>query len=122
MIPTEDTLVGCHDISPVTLGLALKSDEAPVHHQCTWMGFLPMSGEDGTTNLQPCLVNPNAINPIMSPEAVLQACLAFASWHQEGFRQAHSGSLQFFDTNDTLLLDLPLQKNGLYYCPLKSVT
>ena len=58
----------------------------------------------------------------MSPEAILQACSAFACWRQEGSRHG-SGSLRFFSAADDLLLDLPLQKNnGLYYCPLTSVT
>ena len=59
----------------------------------------------------------------MSPEAILQACGVFDSWRQEGFKQNRPGTLQVFNNTGTLLLDLPLSKrNGLYYCPLASVT
>ena len=77
-----------------------------------------MSREDGTAHLQPFLVNSQATEFIMSPEAILQACGVFDSWRREGFKQNRPGTLQFFDNTGTFLLDLPLSKrNGLYYCP-----
>ena len=86
MAGSEENLIGCHDIPPVTLGLALHSDQEPTRYQCTRMGFLPMAREDGTAHLQPFLVNSQATEFIMSPEAILQACGAFDSWRQEGFK------------------------------------
>ena len=78
------------------------------------MGFLSMSQADGSVHLQPLLVNTQATDSIMSPEAILQACSAFASWRQEGFKHDRTGTLQFFDSNENLLFCLPLMKrNGL---------
>ena len=35
MADTEEHLVRCHDITPVAVGLALKSGDTPVMHKCT---------------------------------------------------------------------------------------
>jgi len=40
MADTEEHLVRCHDIAPVAVGLALKSGDIPVMHECTDMGYM----------------------------------------------------------------------------------
>ena len=119
---TEDGLEDCHDISPVTVSLALSSDDTnltPFH--CTRMGYLPMLRTDGKLHRQPFLVNAHATDMIMSPDAILSSCQDFAGWRQTGYKDSQPGSLQFFDDNDTPLLVLDLVKrNGLYYCPAVS--
>ena len=121
MVASDKYLIGCHDIKPITLGLALKVDETEQKCKCSRMGYLPMQRDNGHVHHQPCLINDQATDSIMSPEAIMHACSAFVHWRQEGFVDSTHGTLQFFGINDTLLLTLRLVKrNGLYFCPIES--
>ena len=112
MVASERYLVGCHDIEPVTLGLALKIDNTHRNFQCSRVGYLPMTRDDGHVHHQPCLVNDNATDSIMSPEAIMHSCSDFVHWRQEGFIGSAQGTLQFFGINDALLLTLRLVKRN----------
>ena len=107
---SEQHLVGCHNTNPMISGLALKSEDAPTRYQCRPMGNLPMLQEDGTVHHQSFLVNQHATDSIMLPEAILQSCPAFTSWHQEGFKHCCLGTLQFVDNSEQLLLNFHLMK------------
>ena len=78
------------------------------------MGYLPMTREDGMMHYQPFLVNKQALDTIMSPEAIMQSCPDLYLYRQEGFKDTSPGLLAFYDSSQTLLLWLTLhKKNGL---------
>ena len=80
MVASDKYLIGCHDIKPITLGLALKVDETEQKFKCSRMGYLPMQRDDGHVHHQPCLINDQATDSIMSPEAIMHACSDFVHW------------------------------------------
>ena len=119
MTDSEIHLVNCQDIKPVRIGLALKSSGPATHYTCNRMGYLPMTMEDGLMHYQPFLVNKQASDTIMSPEAIKQSCPDFYLYQQEGFKDTSPGLLAFYDASGSLLQRLTLhKKNGLYYCPI----
>ena len=71
MANSEMNLVDCHDIRQMTVGLALASDDAPIMHVCNRMGYMLMAREDGAVHRQPFLVNAQATDCIMSPDAII---------------------------------------------------
>jgi hypothetical protein len=80
MANSEAHLVDCHDIPPVTVGLALASDDAPVMHVCSRMGYMITAQEDGTNHRQQFLVNAQATDCIVLPDAIIQQTPDWVSW------------------------------------------
>ena len=103
MADTEAYLIGCHDITPITLGLALKLDESAQQLKCSRMGYLPMRRIDRGVHHQPFLINDHATDSIMSPEAIMQFCKDVVHWRQEGFIGSEPGTLKFYGKTETLL-------------------
>ena len=101
MADTEEHLVRCHDIAPVAVGFALKSRDTPVMHKCTRMGYMEMTREDGTTHLQPFLVNTNVTDCIISPDAVARQSKYCVTWRQVGHVGEVPGILDFFNNKGT---------------------
>jgi hypothetical protein len=116
MADSEAHLVNCHNIPPVTVGLALTSDDAPVMHVCNIMGYMIMVQEDGSVHRQPFLVNIQATYCIMLPGAIIQQTPDCVSWRQEGHLGDSPGLLSFFNDRGRRMLHLQLRKgSGLYY-------
>ena len=116
MADLEENLVNCHDIHPVTVGLALASDDTLVMHICRRMGCMPITREDGEVHHQPFLVNTQATDCIMSPYTIIQQTPDCVSWHQEGHLGNSPDSLSFFNNRGSRVLHLQLRKpSGLYY-------
>ena len=121
---SEDNLVRCMDISPVTVGLAMTpgSTDAPTPFTCRRMGYMPMLQEDGVHHYQPFLIHPRASDTIMSPEAIMNSSSVFRRFAQMGVKGHTEGLLSFYDGSGDLRMSLPLVKrNGLYYSPIESV-
>ena len=109
MANSEMNLVDCHDIRQMTVGLALASDDAPIMHVCNRMGYMLMARE--------VLVNVQATDCIMLPDAIIQQTPDCVSWRQEGHLCNSQGSLSFFDNRGRRMLHLQLRKRSrLYYC------
>ena len=79
MTDSEMNLGDCHDIRPVAVGLVLAPDDTPVMHVCRMMGYMIMVREDGAVHRQP-LVNAQATDCIMSPDAIIHQTLDCMSW------------------------------------------
>jgi hypothetical protein len=122
MADLETHIVKCHDITPVLVGLALRSDEAPVMHECTRMGYLPMTREDGRVHMQPFLANKHATDGILLSGAIAQQSRDCAMWRQEGHVGTKPGTLEFFDAKGNRVMRLQLVKhNVLYYADVNDV-
>ena len=116
MADTEDNLVQCHDIAPVSVGLALKSGETPIMHVCSCMGYMPLAREDGTTHMQPFFVNSAATDCILSPDTIARQSRDCVPWRQVGHVGDRPGTLDFFDILGLRVMHLQLlNTNGIYY-------
>jgi len=70
-----------------------------------------------------CFYCKNAVETIISPQAILASNEVFVSWTQTGFKDGRLGQIRF-DSHDgllTLKLDLDY-RDGLYYCPTDVLT
>ena len=70
-----------------------------------------------------CFYCENAVETIISPQAILASSEVFVSWTQTGFKDGRPGQIRF-DSHDgllTLKLDLDY-RDGLYYCPTDVLT
>ena len=104
----------CHDNATVSVGLALKSGETPMMHVCSRMGYMPLTREDGTTHMQPCLVNSAATDCILSPDAIARQSTDCVTWRQVSHVGDRPGTLEFFDELGRRVMRLQLLKtNGL---------
>ena len=112
MDDSEVNFVNCHNIRPVTMGLAIASESTPVIHVCRCMGYMLMTREDGRVHRQLFLVNTQATNCIMSPDAIAQQVLDCVSWKQEGHVGDTPGSLSFYDVHVQRILHLRLGKRS----------
>jgi hypothetical protein len=122
MAHNEHHLVRCHDITPVSVGLALSSDEEPIMYECRRMGYMPMTREDGRVHMQPFLVNTHATDCILSPDAIARQSRDCVTWRQEGHVGQEPGTLEFFNEKGNRIMRLHLVKtNGLYYADVNDV-
>ena len=122
MADSEDNLIQCHNIAQVSVGLALKSGETTVMHVCSRMGYMPLAREDGTTHMQPFLVNSAATDCILSPDTIARQSRDCVTWRQVGHIGDRPGTLEFFDDLGRQVMRLQLLKtNGLYYADMRDV-
>ena len=82
MAPDASKLIRVRDITPVQVDLALTPEQPQQPALCNQMGYLPMTMANGKMHDQPFLINPNASDMIMSPEAILQASSTFHRFEQ----------------------------------------
>ena len=80
----------------------------------------PLQLDDGSIYWQVCYFFINAVETIISPQAIVDLSDVFQSWHQTGYRRGVSTpGCKRFDSHDGLLtmsMTLVLH-DGLHYCP-----
>ena len=111
-------LVDVVEIPPLAISVAINGEEPHIDDSCTRRGYLPLNLSDGSTHWQLCFYCKNAVETIISPQAILASSYVFASWTQTGFKDGCPGRLHF-DSHDglcTMQLNLDYH-DGLYYCP-----
>ena len=103
--------------------MAVNGDAPTLDDLCTRRGYLPLTLSDGSTRLQLCFYCKNAVETIISPQAILASSDVFVSRTQTGYKDGRPGQIRF-DSHDGLLtmkLDLDY-RDGLYYCPTDVLT
>ena len=113
-----DILVDVVEIPPLPISVAVNGDTSTLDDSCTRRGYLPLKLSDGSTHWQMCFFCKNAVETIISPQAILASSDVFVSWTQTGFKDGRPGQIRF-DSHDglvTMQLDLDF-RDGLYYCP-----
>jgi hypothetical protein len=82
------------------------------------MGYLPLPMTDGTIHWQQCFYSANAVETIISPQAILAASDVFASWTMTGYKDSRPGAIRFDSYDGFLCMAFGLEcRDGLYYCP-----
>ena len=106
------------DIPPLPITVALNGNGSSVDDCCTKRGFIPLALSDGTIHWQLCYYSANAVETIISPQAILNSSDVFASWTMTGYKDTRPGAIRF-DSHDgflNMIINL-VYRDGLYYCP-----
>ncbi len=75
-------------ISVATLGGTVSMDDC-----CTKKGLLPLTLDDGSIYYQPCFYCKNAVETIVSPQAILAASDVLVRWMQTGHKDSSPGQV-----------------------------
>ena len=106
------------DIPPLPITVALNGNGSSVDDCCTKRSFIPLALSDGTIHWQICYYSANAVETIISPQAILNSSDIFASWTMTGYKDTRPEAIRF-DSHDgflNMIINL-VYRDGLYYCP-----
>jgi hypothetical protein len=116
-------LVDVVTIPPIPISVATKTGSISVDDCCTKRGLIPLTLSDGSIYYQPCYYCKNAVETIISPEAIVAANDTLVHWTQEGHKGNDPGSIRFTSESGLYSITLGLEKrDGLYYCPTDAFT
>jgi hypothetical protein len=79
--------------------LAVTGDNSKLNNFCTQQGYLPLTLYDGSTHWQLCFYCKNAVETIISPQAILATSNVFVLWMQTGFKDGRPGQIRFDSHN-----------------------
>ncbi len=118
-----DLLVNVESIAPLPISVATTGGVASVDDCCTKKGLLQISLDDGSIYYQPYFYCKNAVETIISPQAIVAASDVLIRWMQTGHKDGSPGSVRFNSNSGlfSILLTLDYQ-DGLYYCPTDAFT
>ena len=113
---TLSLLVDTIPISPMPISVAVEGTGTSTADCCTKRGLLPLQMIDGGTYFQPCYYCENAVETIISPQAIVDASDTFVEWSQTGYKDDSPGTLRFYSASGLGGMTLILTKRGgLYY-------
>jgi hypothetical protein len=116
-------LVDVISIPPIPISIATTLGSISIDSCCTKRGLIPLTLSDSSIYYQPCYYCKNAVETIISPEAIVAARNTLVHWTQEGHKGNDTGSICFLSERGLYLIMLNLEKqDGLYYCPLDAFT
>jgi hypothetical protein len=108
-----DLLVEVVSIPPLPISVATMAGGISMDDCCTKKGFLPLTMDNRSSYYQPCYYCKNAVETIISLQAILAASDVLMRWTQTGHKDGSLGTIQF--DSDSGLLSMTI--DGLYYCP-----
>ena len=98
------------------ISVAIERAGASIANCCTKRGLLPLQLADRGVYFQPCYYCENAIETIISPQAILNASDTFVEWSQTGYKDNSPGTLRFYSDSGLASMTMNLTKqDGLYY-------
>ena len=106
-------------IPPLSISVAVEGDSS-INDCCTARGMTPLQLDDGSIYWQVCYFWKNAVETIISPQAIVDSSDVFQSWHQTGYRNGVStpGCIRFDSHDGLLTMSMSLvHHDGLHYCP-----
>ncbi len=115
-------------IPPLPISVALHG-ESTMDDCCTARGWLPIQLDDGLVFWQQCYYSKNAVETIISPQAIVNSSNVFCSWQQTGYRDGDGtpGSIHFDSHDGCVSMQMTLQmKDGILlsdrylYCSRRS--
>jgi len=112
-----DLLVDVVSIAPLPISVATKLGDISMDDCCTKKGLIPLTLEDGSVYYQPCYFCKNAVETIISPQA-LSSSDVLVTWMQTGHKDGRTGSIRFDSDSGLFSIAMRLEYwDGLYYCP-----
>jgi hypothetical protein len=105
---TLSLLVDTISISPMPISVAVEGAGASMADYCTKRGLLPLQLTDGGVYFQPCYYCENAVETIISPQAILDASDTFVEWSQSGYKDDSPGTLRFYSDSGLASMTLTL--------------
>jgi hypothetical protein len=119
-----DSLFDVVEIPPLPISVAVEGDLL-INDCCTARGWTPLQLDDGSIYWQVCYYCKNAVERIISPQAIADSSDVFQLWHQTGYRHGAStpGYIRFDSHHGLLSMHMTLVlHNGLHYCPTNVYT
>ena len=113
-----DLLVDVVTIAPLPISVATKTGDISMDDCCTKKGLIPLSLTDGSVYYQPCYYCKNAVETIISPQAILASSDVLVTWTQTGHKDGSPGKIRFDSDSGLFSIAMCLEyRDGLYYCP-----
>jgi hypothetical protein len=113
-----DLLIDVEPIDPLPISVATVGGTVSKDDCCTKKGLLPLTLDDGSIYYQPCFYCKNAVDTIVSPQAIFAASDVLVRWMQTGHKDGSPGQVRFESESGLLAFTITLEnKDGLYYCP-----
>jgi hypothetical protein len=113
-----DILVDVVSIAPLPISVATKTGDISMDDCCTKKGLIPLSLTDRSVYYQPCYYCKNAVETIISPQAILASSDVLVTWTQTGHKDGSPGKIRFDSDSGLFLIAMCLEhRDGLYYCP-----
>ncbi len=81
------------DIPPLPIMVALNGNGSSLDDCCTKKGYIPLTLSNGTIHWQLCYYCANAIETIISLQAILGSSDFFASWTMTGYKDNRPGTI-----------------------------
>jgi hypothetical protein len=114
-----NSLINVTPIVPFPISVATKGGTLALDDFWTMQGLHPLPLVNGTYYNQLCYFCKNAIETIISPEAILASSKTLCPWMQMGHKGDKLGLITFKSNNVSTTITLALVKqDGLYYLPL----
>jgi hypothetical protein len=111
-------LVDVVSIVPLPISVATKTRVISLDDCCTKHGLIPLTLADGSIYYQPCYYCKNAVETIISPQAILNASDILVRWMQTGHKDGSPGKIRFDSDSCLFSMEIVLvNRDGLYYCP-----
>jgi hypothetical protein len=99
-------------IHPLPITVALNSNGSSGDDCCTKRGYIPLALSDGTIHWQLCYYSNNAVETIISPQAILSSNNLFALWTMTGYIDTWLGAIRF-DSHDGFISMVNGHQSGL---------
>ncbi len=111
-------LVDVVSIPPLPILVATQSGKILLDDCCTKRGLLPLTLADGSMYHQTCYYCKDAVETIISPEAIIVGSDTLVHWTQSGHKGNKPGLMRFSSDSGLYSITINLRKrDGLYYCP-----
>ncbi len=103
-------------IPPLPTSLVVAGFDFTIDRCCTNRSLLPLMLADGSIHYQTCYNCKNAVETIVSPQAILYGSGIFVEWTQTGYKDDSPGLLRFSSASGLASMSNVLEKHDdLYY-------
>ena len=120
---TLSLLVDTVSLPPMPISVAIEGAGASIADCCTQRSLLQLQLVDGGVYFQPCYYCENAVETIISPQAILDASDTFVEWLQTGYKDNSSRMFWFYSASGLASMTMTLNKrDGLYYTHTDALT
>jgi hypothetical protein len=104
-----DLLIEVVFIPPLPKSVATKKGDISLDDCCTKRGLLPLTLADGSFYYQSCYYCKNAVETIISPQAILAASDMLIRWTQAGHKDGSPGTIRFDSDSGLFSMTMTLE-------------